>query len=237
MQADTGSKLVVADAGAQRVTQQKRTVVLTERDRAINAWLTRHGVATAEQLCRRFFGSMSATWRRVARLESIGLVRRDATWVHGPRVVRATRDGARFADVDLRASHLDYFLLNHQLALVDLSEHLLAEHTGATWTTERELRRDQLRTRGETAPPWSRRTPDGLLHLANAERVVIELDLTPKRTQRLDALVRSYARNREIDGVWWYLPSEAAVARLQGVARSRGLEQLVVAHLYRRERG
>jgi hypothetical protein len=120
------------------------------------------------------------------------------------------------------------------VALVDLSEELLAAHPGSAWTTERELRRDRMRS-ARAGGRWERqrRVPDGLLRLAGGTRVAVELDLTPKRSARLDLLAGAYAVDRDVDTVWWYLPSEAAVSRTRMLVAARGLEHLIEPRLRR----
>ena len=210
--------------------RRRRGVALTERDRQLIEWMTRHGMVTASQISRRFFGSLKVTWRRLLQLERLGLIRRDRVWVGMPRVVRATPLGVRLADVDLGPAPLDYVRLRHHLAVVDLSEELLRGSPEARWVTERELRRNHADLRGDDGS--RARMPDGLLVLA-ARRIAVELDLTPKRSRRLDDLVGLYAADRTVDAVWWFLPSETAARRMRDVIHGRGLENLVEARLRR----
>jgi len=155
-----------------------------------------------------------------------------------PAVVRATPRGARLAGCDLAPASLDLARVHHNLALVDLSEELLVTHPGSAWTTERELRRDRMRA-ARTGGAWERqrRVPDGLLRLDGGERVAVELDLTPKRSARLDLLAGAYAVDRDVDTVWWYLPSQVAVSRLSALVAARGLEHLIEPRAWRSRRG
>jgi len=161
-----------------------RAIVLTARDQKLARWVTRHGVVTAAQICRRFFGSMSVTWRRVLKLERLGLVRRDSAWLGMPRLIRTTAAGARLADVDLGPAPFDIVRLRHQLAVVDLAEELLLNSPRASWATERELRRDLAARRPRGVSVRHGRVPDGML-LVGSRRIAVELDLTPKRSRRL----------------------------------------------------
>jgi DNA-binding HxlR family transcriptional regulator len=77
------------------------------------AWIGRHGIVTPAQVARRFFArsdgqvGMRAVWRRLARLQTLGLVHRDATphW-HSPHVVRLTKAGAKAGEVDIAPARL-----------------------------------------------------------------------------------------------------------------------------------
>jgi DNA-binding Lrp family transcriptional regulator len=209
-------------------------VAPSPRDVEVLRFTVRHGMITPEQIARRFFSSAQPALRRLRALEVAGLVVRDRVLVGLPAVVRATPAGTRLAGCDLAPASLELARIRHNLALVDLSEELLAAHPGAGWTTERELRRDRMRA-ARAGDRWDRqrRVPDGLLRLTDGTRVAIELDVTPKRSARLDLLAGAYAVDRDVDTVWWYLPSEVAVLRMQTLVAERGLEHLIEPRLRR----
>ncbi len=204
-----------------------RGLRLAPRDLDILRFAVRHGMVSDDQLTTRFFTG-PAPGRRLRALEAAGLLVRDPVLTTLPAVVRATPRGTRLAGCDLAPASLDLARIRHNLALVDLSEELLATHPGSAWTTERELRRDRMRS-ARRGGAWERqrRVPDGLLRLESGTRVAVELDLTPKRSARLDLLAGAYAVDRDVDTVWWYLPSAVAVSRLGVLVSERGLEHLI----------
>lgn len=204
-----------------------RRLALTPRDEQLVHWVARHGLVSAEQVGRRFFPSMWSAWRRLRRLEAAGLVRREPAFRDLPYVVRVTAAGARLAACDVLPARLDPGLLRHALAVVDLSDELLAGHPGSSWTTERELRRDRMRAARDDPQERQRRTPDGLLVLADGRRIAVELDLTPKRTRKLEQLADAYALDPAVDSVWWFLPSATTAARMRELVAERGLEHLI----------
>lgn len=214
-----------------------RRLALTPRDEELVRWVARHGLVSADQVGRRFFPSMWAAWRRLRRLEAAGLLRREPAFRDLPFVVRVTGAGARLAACDVLPARLDAGLLRHALAVVDLSEELLADTAGAEWTTERELRRDRMRAARVDPEERQRRTPDGLLVLPGGRRIAVELDLTPKRTRKLEQLADAYALDPAVDCVWWYLPSAASASRMRELVAERGLEHLIELHVRRTERG
>lgn len=61
------------------------------------------------------------------------------------------------------------------------------------------------------------RTADGLLVIGE-RRIAVELDLTSKRTEVYEQLLRSYAAASGIDGVWWYGRSAPMRDRLTALA-------------------
>ena len=213
-----------------------RRLSLTPRDEDLVRWVARHGLVSADQVGRRFFPSMWAAWRRLRRLEAAGLLRREPAFRDLPFVVRATGAGARLAACDVLPARLDAGLLRHALAVVDLSEELLASTPGAQWVTERELRRDRMRAARTDPKERQRRTPDGLLVLSGGRRVAVELDLTPKRTRKLEQLADAYALDPDVECVWWFLPSTAAAARMRELVSERGLEHLIEVRARRSER-
>ena len=198
-------------------------VLLTPRDRAMLAWVGRHGIVTPEQLARRFFSradgdvGMRVAYRRFTKLESLGLLRRDATpHSRSPHVIRLTKSGATAGEIDIAPARLVEPEIRHSLALVDLMEQLTEAQPDCASRTEREIRTDRWHERASgTRSPGRGRTPDGELTLASGKVVAVELDLTPKRTKDFERILRSYKQER-FDLVWWYVVS-GSVPRLRRV--------------------
>ena len=75
---------------------------ITERDLELLCFLTRYGVATAEQVRREFFGgSVKAAYMRLRVLQERGMVRGERVFYEMPGVYRVTEQGARLAGVGL----------------------------------------------------------------------------------------------------------------------------------------
>lgn len=199
--------------------------VLTARDRALLSWVGRHGVVTAEQAAVRFFGRQNgavgrrAALRRLSKLEAHGYLARQSTPLDGARrVIHLTPYGARAAHVYVAPARVIEPELRHSLALVDLIDRLAEEHPGSRTRTERELRTDDLRDRRIGTRRVGRgRTPDGELLLDTGKKVAIELDLTPKRSNTYEQIIRAYRQER-FDWVWWYVPA-GSVERLRRLVR------------------
>ena len=186
---------------------------LTPRDITILAWIGRHGIVTAEQIARKFFTSLWSTYRRLRKLEQLGLMRRDPTHWKEPFVLRLTPAGARVAAVGLAAAEVVLAEVHHALALVDLTEGLLVAHPDAEVTTEREIRAARYRARrvGDEVPAG--RIPDALLRLSTGEQVAIELDITTKATRDAIKVVQAYQTRcilGDLSALWWYVLPGAA---------------------------
>lgn len=218
---------------SRRTGRRVRGPQLTERDREILRWITRHGVVTAELVGRRFFWRSDvkqygkwAAYRRLRALQDLGLVLSDKPYAAAPAVLRVTREGARIADVGLRPAPLVLSQLNHSLAVVLLAEYLLVEHPGAELQTERELRAQRYRERREGLREVERgRASDALLRIPagkgpGAEGVVtvaVELDLSRKDRRVIERMVFQY-NHEDVDRVWWYVTA-SRVERVQQIVQ------------------
>lgn len=202
--------------------------LVTKRDREILGYLTRHGVCTPDQITRRFFTGRWAAYRRLRKLEELRLIARRRTFWQQPNVLTPTSLGTALAQIDLPpVPGLVLARLEHDLAVVDLSEQILAQNEGS-WLTERELRRDaarELQASGmgqkQAMPP---RSPDGMLVLPDSRRVAIELELTGKTSAVYRQILSAYVAKRGVSAVWWFCPSEAVRQRMSELVRESRLE-------------
>jgi hypothetical protein len=194
--------------------------------------MARHGVVTAELVGRRFFRRPDendygkwAAYRRLRALRALGLVLSNKPFAGRPAVLRVTREGARIADVGLRPAPLVLSELRHSLAVVWLTEYLLAENAAAELTTERELRAQRYRElRDGVRDVEEGRAPDALLRIptndASAQGVMtvaVELDLSRKDRRAMERMVRQYDRER-VDRIWWYV-TPARLERTRALVR------------------
>lgn len=232
---------------------RERNVQLTVRDRDIVAFLCRYWVAHAQQIRREFFGSMPATYRRLAALARLGLLEGERVFYRGPKLFWATRFGALYADADLSAPRGgNTRLQEHALAVLDLSfairEGLLDPEEGGipegrceAWVSEREIRRDKMAARRDggsgrmNAGKRLGRTPDGVLILDTGEQIAVELELHAKRQSEYERILSDYRKERDaggLDGVRFFFPSVPIMRRVEELARRRGLGTFVEFHSY-----
>lgn len=209
-------------SGSRRQGRRARGPELTERDREIIRWVTRHGVVTPELVGRRFFWRSEdgtygkwAAYRRVRALQELGLLISNKPYADKPAVLRVTREGARLADVGLRPAPLVLSQLDHTIALVWLTEYLLAErkNRGAELVTERELRATRYREFREGKRSAERgRAADALLRIPTkgagaqgVKTVAIELDLSRKDRRAMERMIHQYDEEPGIAEVWWFV--------------------------------
>jgi hypothetical protein len=242
---EVGNRYFVGQGGeiGGRRESRNRGPRVQERDLAIVEWIDRHGLATPQQVSRRFFGSMPAAWRRIGAMVKMGLiVRRRISWME-PQLLLATRFGRQQVGLRLRPVRVTPARLNHSLGVVDLS--LTFEEmakagalfagealTGAGWVTERELlvERGRRIQAGEVRRAEGR-CPDGVLRVGDGRRVAIELELTPKRGGDYKAIAIAYLRElRWVDRVWWFVRGRSLAAMIQRSIDRMGLDDVVSVH-------
>jgi len=222
--------------------EDTRHARVTERDLGILRWMTRHGLVTADQVAHQFFTSPWAAYRRLRALGMLGLIRRDATHYRHPAVIRVTTAGARLAAVGVGPAPLVLDRVSHSLALVDLTERLLADHPDATLTTEREYKAHLLRALRAGVRPTKGRIPDGILRLSSPDgtlRVALELDLTAKGTRQVEQVITAYASlyivapiDEGFNRVWWYA-APGAVPRMQAIVDRENANFLIEVREWR----
>jgi len=116
--------------------------------------------------------------------------------------------------------------VRHSLALVDLTEELLAANPGARLVTEREIRAMRFRELAEkTRRPGFGRIPDGILHLKDGRTVAVEIDLTAKRQRDVERILLGYKQER-YDKVWWFA-RPGLVPRLSDIMKKNRVDDLV----------
>jgi hypothetical protein len=195
--------------------------MLMVRDEEILRWIARHGVVTPELVGRRFFWRTErkdygkwAAYRRLRAMEQLGLLIRNKPYANSEEVIRVTREGARIADVGLRPAPLVLSQLDHTIAVVALTEFLLAKHKGAELVTERELRATRYREfREGTRSPSYGRAADALLRIPNKKSagaqgvttIAIELDLSRKDRRAMERMVLAYDQEPGVTEIWWYV--------------------------------
>jgi len=140
-------------------------------------------------------------------------------------VLRLTRAGATLADADVGPARLVLAEVHHSLAVVDLTEQLLSGNKSATLTTERELRVARRREMAEHTRPIGRgRLPDAVL-AKGGKKIAIELDLTTKRANDIERILRRYLQER-YEEVWWYVRPKS-VDRLRDIVRRNRADDVV----------
>jgi hypothetical protein len=185
--------------------------------------LVRFGVLANDQIERRYIDPSLAADRLPHLLEG-GLVEAWSPLIQDTAVYSATAAGARVARCGLRATRPSLQHLRHDIAVIDLADHIREHEPLTDWRTEREAGRF-LRTGNPATPDWGLKTyhhkPDGLL-LADGKCLAIELEHSDKGDLRYAEICRWFALNVRVDGIRWYVDDPKTAARIQRVNDQHG---------------
>lgn len=208
---------------------------LTDRDLDYLRLLCRFPFMTAVQLQQWVHGKrepslLSPLYRRLRGLEERELVVSDRVLQSAPRFLSATREGMRAVGVTGAVVTAKFSQYRHDLELVDLAHHVQSARPDFTLVTEREMRSEDTANQHVqgTDVVWAtlrpgadvrrrRQFPDLIQVAPNGQRVVHELEMTPKDVRRLRQIMRNYLLDDRV-GVIRYWAAQPALGRVQQVA-------------------
>ena len=189
---------------------------VTARDTEMLAWIGRNRLATGDQVARRFGLQRTKAYARLRGLKAAGLVRHESP-VRGAGVFLATRAGLALADVELAPATVSLAMLEHDLAVVDVSI-LLESRMGATVLTDRELRRD-------AAVADRSGVPDLVLLPDDRRRLAVEVELSRKSRARVSEKLRWYTQSRDYTAVVYFVRDDRDAARINELAAEAGVDR------------
>ncbi len=164
------------------------------RDQELVRFVGRHGAVAIEHVMAAMGVGRTAAYRRVGACVERGLLERLALLRGEPSLLRATRDGLRYAGLGLDVAVISPGSVDHWLRCASTSL-LLAEEFGADRIlTERELCLFERIERRAIASAKVGELPGGkprlhrpdLVVLSEERPIAIEVELTPKAPHRLE---------------------------------------------------
>jgi len=171
--------------------------------------IVRFGWMSTGQIAERYFLPPCPCPRRITRLVQHGLLKRVERFRVTPLYV-PTPLGARRAGIGLKAPRkIDENDVYHDLAVVDVADHLTSNLPGSHWLSERQLRSLATRRARQFRSPLPGHYPDGVLVDATRRWIAIEVELSKKDEVRYRKILRDYAELPEIAAVRWYVPSHS----------------------------
>lgn len=184
------------------MNENKRKTRLTDRDLLVARWI-------AEQQAVRLdtVGLLLAIWghetvsRNIRRLsqrwESKGLIKRDRILASAPMILWPTAQAMKLTDLQDKRTEKNPSIssLHHTLAVSRVRVEY--EKYGAIWLCEREIRHHYP----------NQHLADGLAQLPNS-RILIEVDRTRKKAQRLRTIMAVNARTPGITAVHYWTTRE-----------------------------
>ncbi|HEX6490482.1 MAG TPA: helix-turn-helix domain-containing protein [Gaiellaceae bacterium] len=211
--------------------QRARAIRLGGRDLELLGWLARQRFASAAQVGERFGIGPGRAGRRLGELAAAGYVERVRPFV-GPSVYLATPAALALAGSSLPRPRVDVRTYRHDLGITQLTVEF--ELAGLHTITEREMRSREARREAvysaslgldRSGEPPRRHFCDLAVEAAAGALLAFELELTPKRTGRLRAILKAYRRSPQIARVVYYVEHASLARRLEELARSLYLEE------------
>jgi len=207
------------------------------RDRQLVGFIGRHGVVCIDHVMTALGVRRAQAYRRVAACIERGLLERLDLLTDEPSLLRATRDGLRYAGLGLPVAIVSPGAVDHWLRCATTAQ-LLGERYGhQSVLTERELiLAEQIEERliasaklGERPGGRPRLHSPDLVILSEERPIAIEVELTPKAPQRLRTIIRAWRRANWVAEVHYHCapgPTRRAVER--AVAKMRAEERVRV---------
>lgn len=204
-----------------------------DRDLELLRYVGRHGVVRIAQVMVAMDAGRTVTYDRVASCVEAGLLERLELVCSEPGLLRATRDGLRYAGLGLPVAVVSPGAVDHWLRCASTA-HLVGKQYGHERVlTEREIvLAEQIEGR-RIASAKVGKLPNGkprlhrpdLAILAEAGTIAIEVELTPKSPGRLYGLIRAWRRaagSGTVVGVQYLCePGQTRTAVERAVAKAR----------------
>jgi hypothetical protein len=226
-----------------------QTVLITDRDRELLAFLARHRLVHAGHAAALLGVTGERAAAILARLARGEYVHRQSVYEQQPACYRIRRKGLAAIGSGLPAPGLDLRSYEHDVGLAWL---WLVARAGTFGPLRELLSERQLRSHdeapGRTEPPLAVRLggfarggrerlhyPDLLLVRPDGRRIGLELELSAKARPRLEQILAGYGADPRIDAVL-YLVANRTIGRSVITAAERvGVDQLVRVQLVRDE--
>ncbi len=170
-----------------------------DRDHELVGFVGRHGLVAMRHVMAELGVGRTAAYRRVATCVEAGLLERLDLLATEPGLLRASRDGLRYAGLGLPFAKVTPGGVDHLLRCVTTAQ-LLGRHYGHDRVLgERELvLAEQIAGRAVASADLGERRGRPRLHrpdlavLADEGTIAIEVELTPKAPRRLHELIRAW---------------------------------------------
>jgi hypothetical protein len=175
-----------------------------QRDREWLLWISRFRFVTADGLALRFGVSVQQARARLRRLEDAQLIGLHRDHLSESKAAVLTSRGRALLGQDRRVRPPRVSVhRKHELAIVDFIAHVeiaMSHVVGVEILTERDCRRRQaeddgqrfsvgvMDDRGRATDRW----PDIVIVAPSGDRTAIELEFSPKGTDRLQRILRGY---------------------------------------------
>jgi hypothetical protein len=169
------------------------------RDEELVRYVGRHGLVAMRHVMDSLGVGRTAAYRRVAACVDAGLLERIDILRTEPGLLRATRDGLRFAGLGLPLAQVSPGTVEHHLRCATVARRAERRYGPERVLSEREIRlAEQIEGRRIAAAELDESRGRPRLHRADlairAEQgmIAVEVELTPKAPWRLQKLMRAW---------------------------------------------
>jgi len=186
---------------AENVLALDSPVPARDRDQELVRFVGRHGLVAIRHVMAELGVGRTAAYRRVAGCVDAGLLERLDILSYEPGLLRATREGLRYAGLGLPLAKISPGSVEHMLRCTTTAQRL-GEHYGHDRVrSEREIvLAEQIAGKALASADLGERHGRVRLHrpdlavLTDEGTIAIEVELTPKAPHRLQGLIRSWRR-------------------------------------------
>lgn len=172
-----------------------------DRDRELVRLVGRHGLMSVEQAMAAMRVGRTATYRRAASCIEAGLLERLDILRSEPSLLRATREGLRYAGVGMPVARVSPGVVDHMLRCTAVALKAAARYGPDRVLSEREIVvAEAVEGRPLASAPLEARRGAQRFHRADIAvlreegTIAIEVELTPKSPRRLAYLIRAWRR-------------------------------------------
>lgn len=235
---EAGSRLAprsVSSLAAQTQVEARSFQASPTPDKDLVRFVGRHGAVAIPHVMAVMGVGRTMAYRRVSACVERGLLERLDLVRAEPTLLRATRQGLRYAGLGLEVARVSPGSVNHWLVCASIAIALGEEAGEDRVVSAREVR---LAERIEGKPIASAKTgehPNGEPQLHRPDLAIvtgdrptaIEIELTPKAPGRLERLIRAWRRARWVAEVRYYCAPGATHRAVERAVRKTRAEERV----------
>ena len=179
--------------------EKKKTGLMTDRDSKILWFINDFGFCGLAQIMKQFVIKESNAYKIMKRLMRRGLVNHERIFHRQPGVYYLTKDGASFTDLPA-ITHVPEYQHTHHFMVIELYIKFKSRCPNVHWMSERWLVKNYKKKDKKDI----KHIADAMLTFPDGKQVAVEVELTLKDTKRLVKIFSFYAKQNEIEEVWYF---------------------------------
>ena len=173
-------------------------IQITERDVRILQFINEFGFCEIRHIEKEFHIKKRLCYTLMNRLVRASLVAHQRIYHQKHGIYFVTKLGAAHTDLS-PLNGIPHNHYNHHLMVIDVYQKIKQHYSEMTWVSERNLISEKF-NKGVAAKGH---IADGMLLLPN-KKIAIEIELTLKGKVRIETILRNYAKEFDINEIWYY---------------------------------